>query len=171
MNISRKSILLLRSWIISGFIPDLKIHYQTIALMLCHFWKLEFGAQNKSQMMAGKVCLLTSDVFCCCFILFQLSPQITCPKRCNITLVTFLWLFSTVRFSCRLKLLYSTVCFQMCPQFDCPCGCKVRFVAFVQPFSIMCFQMYFQITCPSRCKVTMATLAWLFSTVRCQMLP
>ena len=56
-----------------------------------------------------------------------------------ITLVAFVWLFSTVRFQMCLQIacprrvivwLYSTVCFQMCFQMFSPWGWKVTLVAF-----------------------------------------
>ena len=43
-----------------------------------------------------------------CF--FQLFPQIACQRGCIVTLVAFVWLFSTV-------------CFQMFPQIVCTRGC------------------------------------------------
>ena len=47
-----------------------------------------------------------------------MSPQIACLSRCIVTLVAFIWLFSTVRF-------------QMYPQNMCMGSCKVTLVAFV----------------------------------------
>ena len=51
-----------------------------------------------------------------------------------ITLVAFVWLFSTVRF-------------QMFPQIACQGGFIVTLVAFVLLFSTMRFQMFPQIAC------------------------
>ena len=49
---------------------------------------------------------------------FQVSPQIAWIRRCIITLVAFVRLFSFVHF-------------QMCPQSTCIRGCKITLVAFV----------------------------------------
>ena len=90
-----------------------------------------------------------------CF--FQLFPQIACQRGCIVTLVAFVWLFSTV-------------CFQMFPQIVCTRGCIVTLqcdyasscaddlnalVAFVWLFSTVCSQMFPQIACMSGCIVTL----------------
>ena len=49
---------------------------------------------------------------------FQMSPQITCLKRCKFTLLAFVWFFSTVRF-------------QMCPQSACIRRGIVTLITFV----------------------------------------
>ena len=67
-----------------------------------------------------------------------------------VTLVAFVWLFSTV-------------CFQMCPQTVCLKRGKVALVAFVRLFSTMRFQMCLQIACPRR------VIVWLYSMVCFQM--
>ena len=54
-------------------------------------------------------------------------------RRCIVTLVAFICLFSTVRF-------------QMSPQIACPRGSKFTLVAFVWLFSTMGFQMWPQCT-------------------------
>ena len=51
-----------------------------------------------------------------------MSPQTVCPRGCIITLVAFVWLFSTVFI-------------KMVPQSACPNGCIVTLVAFVRLFS------------------------------------
>ena len=54
-----------------------------------------------------------------------MCSQNICPRGCKVTLVAFIWLFSTVFY-------------QMCPQTVCPRGCIVTLVAFVWLFSIVC---------------------------------
>ena len=82
-----------------------------------------------------------------------MPPQIACLRRCIVTLVTFVWFFSTVRF-------------QMRPQMACLRGCIVTLVAFVWLFSTVCFQMRPQIAGLRTGKVALVTFVWLFSTVR-----
>ena len=79
-------------------------------------------------------------------------------QRPHSALVTFVWLFSTVRF-------------QMCPQIACPRKCIIALAAFVCLFSIVYFQMSPQITCWRGCKVTLVAFFWLFSTLGFQMCP
>ena len=59
-----------------------------------------------------------------------------------VTLLAFVWLFSTVRF-------------QMSPQIACLWGCKVTLVAFVWLFSTVRFQMCSQMACTRRGIVTL----------------
>ena len=61
-------------------------------------------------------------------------PQIGCITACIVTLVVFVWFFSTVGF-------------QMCPQSVCIKGCKVTLVAFYVLFSNVYFRMFLQIAC------------------------
>ena len=82
----------------------------------------------------------------------HMSPQRTWVRAGKVTLVAFVWLFSTVRF-------------QMSLQMFCPRRCKVTLVAFVWLFSTVRFQMRPQIVCPRRGIVTLVALVWLFSTV------
>ena len=104
-----------------------------------------------------------------------MCPQIAFLWGCIITLVAFVWLFSTVYFEmspqstwirvCIFALhafvwFFSTVCFQMCPQAVCPRWCKVALVTFVRLFPIVCFQMSPQMVCPRRCKVTLVAFVW-----------
>ena len=81
-----------------------------------------------------------------------MCPQKACLRRCIVTLVTFVWFFSTVRF-------------QMCPQIACPWGCIVTLVAFVGLFSTVRFQMCPQSTCIRGCILTLAAIIWFVSTV------
>ena len=73
----------------------------------------------------------------------------TSPRRCIITLVAFVWLFSTVRF-------------QMSFQTECMSRCKITLVAFVWSFPTMRFQMFPQIVCMRRCIVTLIACVWLY---------
>ena len=47
-----------------------------------------------------------------------MCPQMACTRRSVVTMVAFVWLFSTVHF-------------EMCPQNICMKGCKVTLVAFL----------------------------------------
>ena len=76
------------------------------------------GQTQNRRSYTGCISLIFSTV------LFQMFPQITCPKGCIITLVTFIWLFSTDNDT-------DNVCFQMFPQIVYPRGCIVTYVAFV----------------------------------------
>ena len=87
-----------------------------------------------------------------------MSPQIVCMRRGIVTLVAFVWLFSTV-------------CFQMCPQIACQRWGIVTLVASVWLFSAVGFQMCPQIACLRWGKVTLVAFVWLFSTVLFQMSP
>ena len=69
----------------------------------------------------------------------------------EVTLITFVWLFSTVRY----KMSFQMVCFRRC---------KVTLVAFVWPFSAVLFKMCLQNVSPRRGKVTLVAFVWLFST-------
>ena len=77
---------------------------------------------------------------------FQMSPQVACTRRGIITLVAFVWLFSTVHF-------------QMSPQIACLRGWKLTLVAFLWLFSTVHFQMSPQIACLRGWKLTL--VAWL----------
>ena len=76
----------------------------------------------------------------------------------KVTLVTFVYLFSTVSF-------------QMRPQMTCPRRGKVTSVAFVSFFSTASFQMCPWNVHPRRGKVTLVTFVLLVSTVRFQKFP
>ena len=65
---------------------------------------------------------------------FHVSPQMACLRGCKVTLVTFVWLFSIVRF-------------QMCFKSACTRGFKVTSVAFVCLFPNVRFQMSPQMAC------------------------
>ena len=87
-----------------------------------------------------------------------MCSQIACPRGCIITLVAFVWLFSTVGS-------------QMCPQSACMRWCIVALVAFVWFFSAVVFQMCPQMVRPRWCIVTLVAFVWLFSTVCHKMYP
>ena len=76
-----------------------------------------------------------------------MCPQAACIRGCKVTLVAFVWLFSTVRFQMRLQ----TACLRRC---------IVTLVAFVWLFCTVCFQMYLQIACPTGCIITLAAIIW-----------
>ena len=81
-----------------------------------------------------------------------MCPQNVRPRRGKVTLVAFVWLFSTVRF-------------QMCPQMACPRGCIVTLVAFFGLFAAVHFQMCLQTTCMAGCEITLVAFVWLISAV------
>ena len=87
---------------------------------------------------------------------FHMSPQTECMKRGIVTSVAFVWLFSTVRFI-------------MSPQNACLRRGIFTLLAFVWFFSTVCFLMCLQNVCPRRGKVTLVAFVWLFSTVRLKM--
>ena len=104
-----------------------------------------------------KVTLVTF-VYLFSTVSFQMRPQMTCPRRGKATLVAFDWLFSTASF-------------QMCPWNVHPRRGKVTLVTFVLLVSTVRFQKFPQIACLRRCIVTLVTFVWLLSTVCFQMSP
>ena len=107
-----------------------------------------------------RACKVTLVAFVWLFstVCLQMCPQIACIRGCIITQVAFVWFFSTV-------------CLQMCPQITRLIGCKITQVTFVWLFSTVCFQVCPQIACLRWCIITLAAFVWLFSTVRFQMFP
>ena len=79
-----------------------------------------------------------------------MSSQIIYTRGCIVTLVAFVWLFSTV-------------CFHMFPQTICPRGCIVTLVAFVWPLPIVCFQMFLQTAFQRKFQVTLVTSFGIFA--------
>ena len=79
-----------------------------------------------------------------------------CLRRCIVTLVAFVCLFSTVFL-------------QLSPQMACARRCKIILNVFVWPFSTVHFQMLTQRAWIRASKVTLVAFVWLFSTVRFQM--
>ena len=107
--------------------------------------------------LRGCVVTLVAFVFLFSTVRFQMHPQIACPGRCKVTLVAFFRLFPTVYF-------------QMRPQITCRRRCKIALVASVRLFSIMQFQMCLQRCCPGWRKFTLAALVCPFSTMHFHML-
>ena len=83
-----------------------------------------------------------------------MCPQISCFRRCKVTLIAFVWLFSTV-------------CFQMWLQSPSMCRCKVTLVAFIWLVSTVHFQMCPQATFHRGCILTLVALVWTFSFIIC----
>ena len=83
---------------------------------------------------------------------YLVLPQRVFPWGCIVTLVAFVWFFSSM-------------CFQMSPQVACISICKFTLVAFVWLFTTVCSQMSFQITCVRRCKATLAAYGNFFLAV------
>ena len=78
-----------------------------------------------------------------------MSTQRACLREDKVTLIAFVW-------------LYSTVCFDMSPQIACVGGCIVTKVAFVWLFPTVRFQMPPHIACPRECRVTLVAFVWFF---------
>ena len=81
-----------------------------------------------------------------------MSSQIACLRRSIVTLVAFVWVFSTVSF-------------QMSPQIACLRGCKVTLVAFVWLFSAVYFKMTSQAAFHRWCILALVAVIRLFSSV------
>ena len=92
-----------------------------------------------------------------------MSSQIALCRKCIVTLVTFVWFFSTVSFYMSLQStwkrrkkvalvtfvrLFTKMSFQMNSQMAC----------LLFPFSIVSCQMFSQIACSRGCKNTLVTL-------------
>ena len=99
-----------------------------------------------------------------------MSSQIALCRKCIVTLVTFVWFFSTVSFYMSLQStwkrrkkvalvtfvrLFTKMSFQMNSQMAC----------LLFPFSIVSCQMFSQIACSRGCKNTLVTFVRLFSFV------
>ena len=99
-----------------------------------------------------------------------MSSQIALYRKCIVTLVTFVWFFSTVSFYMSLQStwkrrkkvalvtfvrLFTKMSFQMNSQMAC----------LLFPFSIVSCQMFSQIACSRGCKNTLVTFLRLFSIV------
>ena len=79
-----------------------------------------------------------------------MCPQVACLSWCKATLVTFVWLFSTVFL-------------QMCPQNACLRGNIFALVTFFSLFSTVYFQVCPQIAWMSWCIITLVAFAWPFT--------
>ena len=78
----------------------------------------------------------------------NMNPQVVCLSWCKVTLVAFVWFFSTVfssvcseclhhrmkRHTAHINLTFSTVCFQMSPQLAYLSECKITLVTFLLLF-------------------------------------
>ena len=60
-----------------------------------HFRRTEHNFFRLPFSFAEKISFAETKDFTVCF---QVSPQITCPRRGKVTLIAFIWLLSTVRF-------------------------------------------------------------------------
>ena len=115
---------------------------------------------------------------------FLVFCQSVGPWGCKVTLVAFVWLFSTVHLQMKLQIvwpggciitlvafvyLFSGVSFQIFLQIASLVGCKVTLVTFVWLLPTVCFQMSPQMACLWGYKVALAAIVWLFSTVCFQM--
>ena len=87
----------------------------------------------------------------CVFLMF---PQISCLRRGIVTLIAFVWLFSTVNF-------------HMCPQISWVRRGVVTLVAFVWLFSTVRFQMCLQIACQKRGIVVLIAFVWFSLFIIC----
>ena len=122
----------------------------SVGLLLQKLWALKkisvsFCHWQPFGLRRGKLTLV-AFVWLFSTMHFQMSPQVACTRRGIITLVAFVWLFSTVHF-------------QMSPQIACLRGWKLTLVAFVWLFSTVHFQMSPQIACLRGWKLTL--VAWL----------
>ena len=82
-------------------------------------------------------------------LVFQMCPQSTCLRRCKITLVAFVWLFSIVHF-------------QMSPQIACLRTGKVTLVAFFWFFSFVHLKMTPKAAFCRGYIFTFVALVWIF---------
>ena len=155
---------------------DTTLHMICIWIHLCAFCVLKVSARGDecfstfsyvSSKNLGQS--MQSHTDCICYIFLQCAfsnvssnclpgrmqshiGYISVKGKGIVTLVAFVWLFSSVRF-------------QMCPQIACSIGCKVTLGAFVWFFSTVRFQMFPQSACRRECKVTLVAFIRLFSTV------
>ena len=89
-------------------------------------------SSNRFPTLVAFVCLFST-------VCLQMSPQIACPRRCEIT----------------VNALFSTVHVQMLTQRAWIRAGKVTLVAFVRLFSTVCFQTNLQRAYLRGCKVTL----------------
>ena len=97
--------------------------------------------------MRGFKATLITRVWLFSTVPFQMWSQCTWSRASIVTLVAFERLFSTVRF-------------HMPSQIACLCGCKTTLVAFVWLLSSVCFHMSPQIARLSGFKATLVALVW-----------
>ena len=103
-------------------------------------------------------CVFSFDCICLAFlstVCFQMFTQITCLRRCIVTLVTFVW---------------PIVYYQMSPEISFMGREIVTLVAFVWLFPLYVFKWLLKLMSWEKNKVTLVAFVWLFSTVCFQML-
>ena len=103
-------------------------------------------------------CVFSFDCICLAFlstVCFQMFTQITCLRRCIVTLVTLFW---------------PIVYYQMSPEISFMGREIVTLVAFVWLFPLYVFKWLLKLMSWEKNKVTLVAFVWLFSTVCFQML-
>ena len=109
----------------------------------CAFSSVSFNSLPEKMLISKLVAFVLTKS--CQNLKIQMGPQIACLIGCKITLITFLWMLSTMRF-------------RMDPQMYCLRWCVITLVAFVWLFSIVCFQISPQSAYLIRSKITLSLL-------------
>ena len=109
----------------------------------CAFSSVSFNSLPEKMLISKLVAFVLTKS--CQNLKIQMGPQIACLIGCKITLITFLWMLSTMRF-------------RMDPQMYCLRWCVITLVAFVWLFSIVCFQISPQSAYSIRSKITLSLL-------------
>ena len=102
----------------------------------------------QSQLRRGKITLV-AFVWLYSTVHFQMLSQIACPRRSIVTLVAFVWFFSTVYFQMFLQSTFIT-------------GCIITLVAFVRFFSTVRFQVCTHMARKNRCIITLVAFVRFF---------
>ena len=119
----------------------------------CAFSSVSFNSLPEKMLISKLVAFVLTKS--CQNLKIQMGPQIACLIGCKITLITFLWMLSTMRF-------------RMDPQMYCLRWCVITLVAFVWLFSIVCFQISPQSAYSIRSKITLSLLCvfkWVLKLV------
>ena len=119
----------------------------------CAFSSVSFNSLPEKMLISKLVAFVLTKS--CQNLKIQMGPQIACLIGCKITLITFLWMLSTMRF-------------RMDPQMYCLRWCVITLVAFVWLFSIVCFQISPQSAYLIRSKITLSLLCvfkWVLKLV------
>ena len=119
----------------------------------CAFSSVSFNGLPEKMLISKLVAFVLTKS--CQNLKIQMGPQIACLIGCKITLITFLWMLSTMRF-------------RMDPQMYCLRWCVITLVAFVWLFSIVCFQISPQSAYLIRSKITLSLLCvfkWVLKLV------
>ena len=119
-------------------------------------------------------------------VFLQIVPQTGCPRRCKVTLVAFVWLFSSVCLQMSPQAtwirtgiftlvafvwLFSAVGFQMCPQSTLVSAgiftlwYRIALDAFAGLFSTVGYQMFPQMACLRKCRIALVAFVWIFSAI------